>query len=135
FTPDGKTLVLRTTADKTGPDIGVMQLDGDRTVRPLIQSPGTDANAAVSPDGRWLAYSSEVAGRPDIYVRPFPNINGGTWQVTTDGGARPVWSRDGRELFYATFVTGGSAHLRIMAVPVHSGSAFAAGNPVQVSEA
>ncbi|HYM26247.1 MAG TPA: protein kinase [Vicinamibacterales bacterium] len=135
FSPDGRTLAMRITSDKTGPDIGVMQMDGDRTVKPLIQSPNQDANAEISPDGRWIAYSSETSGLPEIYVRPFPNVDGGTWQVTTGGGLRPVWSRDGRELFYVSIVTGGAAHIRIMAVPIRSGPAFAFGNPVQAAEA
>jgi serine/threonine-protein kinase len=54
----------------------------------------------ISPDGRWLAYASNDAGRSEIYVRPFPDVNAGRWQVSTAGGASPRWSRDGRELFY-----------------------------------
>ena len=74
----------------------------------------------MSPDGRWLAYGSNESGRWHVYVRPFPNTNDGTWQVSTDGGQEPVWAQSGRELFYrrgqnlmsvevlpgATFVTG-----------------------------
>ncbi len=58
----------------------------------------------TSPDGRWLAYEAEspsIAGQLDIYVRSFPDVNRGLWQVTRDGGTFPVWSRNGRELFYA----------------------------------
>jgi hypothetical protein len=57
----------------------------------------------TSPDGRWLAYEAEspsIPGQLDIYVRSFPDVNRGLWQVTRDGGTFPVWSRNGRELFY-----------------------------------
>jgi serine/threonine-protein kinase len=55
----------------------------------------------VSPDGRWLAYVSVESGREEVYVRPFPDITRARWQVSPSGGYSPVWSRDGRELFFA----------------------------------
>ena len=59
------------------------------------------ADRAISPDGRWLAYASDETGRFEILVRPSPDVDGGSrWQITTDGGTEPVWSPDGRELFY-----------------------------------
>ena len=70
----------------------------------LVETPGEERNGDLSPDGRWLAYEGEsqlIPGQLDIYVRPFPDVNRGLWQVTRDGGTFPVWSRDGRELFYA----------------------------------
>jgi len=57
-------------------------------------------NADISPDGRWLAYQSDESGRFEVYVRPYPDVNGGRWQVSATGGTRPLWSRDGRELFF-----------------------------------
>jgi eukaryotic-like serine/threonine-protein kinase len=54
----------------------------------------------VSPDGHWLAYQSDESGRDEIYVRPFPNVNGGHRQISTSGGTRPLWARRGRELFF-----------------------------------
>jgi eukaryotic-like serine/threonine-protein kinase len=54
----------------------------------------------VSPDGRWLAYQSNESGQPEVYVRPYPNVDAGRWQISTQVGSRPVWSRDGRELFF-----------------------------------
>src|SRR5262249_7466957 len=53
-----------------------------------------------SPDGRYLAYESMESGRSEVYVRAFPDVHNGPWQISTAGGTRPVWSRDGRELFY-----------------------------------
>jgi hypothetical protein len=55
---------------------------------------------ALSPDGRWIAYQSDLSGRPNIFVKPFPNVDDGGWQVSIDGGLDPVWSPDGRRLFF-----------------------------------
>jgi serine/threonine-protein kinase len=65
-----------------------------------IRTPFFEHNADVSPDGRYLAYQSNESGRFEIYVRPFPAVDGARWQVSSAGGTRPVWRRDGRELFY-----------------------------------
>jgi serine/threonine-protein kinase len=68
------------------------------TSSPLV-SPGL--NGDVSPDGRWVAYESAESGQGrEIYVRPFPNVDDGRQQVSTNGGTKPVWARDGRTLFY-----------------------------------
>ena len=67
-----------------------------------------------SPDGRWIAYGSALTGRSEIYVRPFPGLNG-TWQVSREGGAFPTWSKSGNELLYATL------DQRIMAVSYTAG--------------
>jgi serine/threonine-protein kinase len=56
--------------------------------------------ADFSPNGQFIAYHSEESGRAEIYVRPFPRVDNGRWQVSTAGGTRPVWARSGRELFY-----------------------------------
>jgi serine/threonine-protein kinase len=56
--------------------------------------------ANFSPNGRYIAYQSEESGRSEIYIRPFPRVDNGRWQVSTAGGTRPVWARSGRELFY-----------------------------------
>ena len=54
----------------------------------------------MSPDGRWLAYESNESGASEIFVRPFPALDSGRWPVSTGGGTRPLWSRDGKEIFY-----------------------------------
>ena len=69
-------------------------------VEPLADSKFPGAMADFSPDGRYVAYQSDESGRLEIYVRPFPRVNNGRWQVSTAGGSRPVWARSGRELFY-----------------------------------
>jgi serine/threonine-protein kinase len=99
-TPDGTRLLFTETAPKTGEDVMQLQLDGTRRVTPLVQTPFTERNGVVSPDGRWLAYEANDSGQLEIYVRPFPAVNGGHRQVSTGGGTSPLWARSGQELFY-----------------------------------
>ena len=66
----------------------------------LLQSSYNERNAELSPDGKWMAYQSDESGRPEIYVSPFPNVEDNRWPVSNTGGRWPLWSRDGRELFY-----------------------------------
>ncbi len=94
FSPDGKTL-----AYNEGGDIWLLPLEGDRKPRPFFQSRFTEGQPAFSPDGRWVAHTSDESGRYEVWVRPYPGP-GGKWQISTDGGEEPVWSRDGREIFY-----------------------------------
>lgn len=82
----------------------------------------------ISPDGRWLAYLSPESGRYEIYVRPFPDP-GGKYQISTVGGVAPLWSRDGRELFYASSPNG-----QLMAVDITTEPTFQAGSPRVVLE-
>src|SRR5205085_2228222 len=63
-------------------------------------SPAVELYPALSPDGHWLAYSSDESGTPEVYVRPFPETPSAKWQVSTAGGTEPAWSSTGRELFY-----------------------------------
>ena len=65
----------------TGEDVMRMMLDGTRAVTPLVQSGFAERNGVVSPDGRWLAYEANDSGRFEIFVRPFPNVNGARWTV------------------------------------------------------
>jgi Tol biopolymer transport system component len=98
----------------------------------LVETPGEERNGDISPDGRWLAYEAENTTRPgqiDVFVRPFPDVGRGLWQVTRDGGTFPLWARNGRELF---FVAPGGA---MMAVPIDpSGATWKAGSPVKLFE-
>jgi serine/threonine-protein kinase len=122
FTPDGKSLILRDTDPKTGADIALMTLEGERTPKPLIHSRFDEANAELSPDGRWIAYQSNESGRAEVHVRPFPKVDSGHWQISTNGGSQPLWARSGRELFFV------DASRRIIAVPIQTGPSFTAGN-------
>jgi hypothetical protein len=87
-----------------------------RAVKPLLQTPDNDQAGEVSPDGKWLAYVSYKTGRGEIFVRPYPDVNDGQWQVSTAGGKGPVWSRDGHELFYAD-AGGALVSVRIQPAP------------------
>ena len=68
-------------------------------VRELMHSPASEGEPTLSPDGHWLAYTSDESGQPEIYVRRFPGLEG-RWQLSDGGGINPRWSPDGRELFY-----------------------------------
>jgi serine/threonine-protein kinase len=67
---------------------------------PVATEPYDEKGVALSPDGRWVAYESTETGRDEIYVRPFPDAEGGKWQVSTGGGFNPKWSPDGDEIFF-----------------------------------
>jgi len=124
--PDGRRLIFTETAAKTGEDVMQVELDGTHRVTPLVQSPFVERNGMISPDGRWLAYEANDSGRGEIYVRPFPDVNSGHWQVSTAGGSRPFWSRNGQELIYAS-PTGA-----LMRVRVERASSWAATAPAML---
>ena len=105
-----------------------LRLDGTHAVTPLVQTPFSERNGEVSPDGRWLAYEANDSGRFEIYVRPFPDVSSGHWQVSTDGGTRPLWARNSQELFYLT-PTGA-----LMRVGVARGPTWAATAPTKLFE-
>jgi serine/threonine protein kinase/Tol biopolymer transport system component len=127
FTPDGKSLVYRDD-DPTGYDLGIASIEGSRPTAPLLHTPFSELNADLSPDGRWMVYQSDESGQNEIYVRPFPRVEDGRWQVSTGGGQEPVWARSGRELFY---VAGGG---RVMAVGVQTQPTFASRSPENLFE-
>jgi serine/threonine protein kinase len=119
---NGKLLVFQEYSPATRTDVGVVPIDGEHTPTLLIRGPSDEARPAMSPDGRWIAYQSNLSGRWEVYVQPFPAL-GGRWQVSTQGGLSPIWSPNGRELFYRNART-------VMSVPVEAtGSAFTYGNP------
>jgi eukaryotic-like serine/threonine-protein kinase len=128
--PDGTRLVLREDGPKTGGDLMVLALDGERRVTPLIQTTFNERNGEISPDGRWLAYESDESGREEIYVRPFPDVNGGHWQASTGGGSEPLWARSGRELFYR----GPDDALLGVPVGVEGSASFKTSKPVRLVE-
>jgi len=81
-------------------DIWVLPLTGDKKPFPLIESRAVNIAPVLSPDGRWIAYTTNESGTRQIVVQPFPESSGGRWDVTTSGGMEPRWRRDGKELFY-----------------------------------
>ena len=98
---DGRWLVLRTDNGATGAgDLIGVRVGGDTAAVPLVATPYSEYNPAVSRDGHWLAYTSNESGNLEVYVRPFPATAGGRWQVSDGGGSQPRWSANGRELFY-----------------------------------
>jgi len=127
FSPDGKQLVYLEHHPQRGYDLAVLSL-GNVSSGPLLASELNGLNAEISPDGRWLAYQSNDSGQLEIYVRPFPNVDEGRWQISRAGGARPLWARDGSELFY--FDPG----WRLMVVSVRMDPNFDFGNPQIILE-
>jgi eukaryotic-like serine/threonine-protein kinase len=87
-----------------------------------------ESEARFSPDGRFVAYTSNASGSPEVYVQPFPDSAGGKWMVSRGGGTRPVWRRNGKELFYVV----GTGPFRLMAVEVSLTPVFKAGIPKAV---
>ena len=96
---DGRWLLLRTATTSASPDLLGLK-SGDTTVVPVVATPAVELFPALSPDGRWLAYSSNESGTFEVYVRPFPETASAKWQVSTAGGTEPSWSSTGRELVY-----------------------------------
>ena len=103
----------------------MVQLDAPHTSTPLLETPFQESTPQVSPDGRWLAYTSDETGSAEVYVRPFPSGDG-KWQVSTTGGTEPRWRGDSKELFYFEREQLGS----LMSVDVNVvGAALSAGSP------
>ena len=98
-TPDGEVL-FDDQAPSTGVDIMRLPLRGDRHPVVILQTKANEHNAIVSRDGHWMAYESDSSGHAEIYVRPYPNVEAGPRQVSPAGGTRPLWARNGKELFY-----------------------------------
>ncbi|HEU4990529.1 MAG TPA: protein kinase [Gemmatimonadaceae bacterium] len=101
WSPDQRWIVYRTAASANGSrDIMALRTSGDTTPVPLAATPADELGPALSPDGRWLAYSSNRSGAQQVYVQPFPNAGGQLWQVSSGPGGSPQWSHDGRRIFY-----------------------------------
>jgi len=90
---------MYTVRAEGGSDIAVLPLEGDRTPATVLGSRFNETQPSLSPDGRLLAYVSDESGRNEVYVRPYPGP-GAKWTISNGGGTEPLWSADGRELFY-----------------------------------
>jgi serine/threonine-protein kinase len=123
--PDGTRVVFTEVTPETGEDLMMLSLDGTPRTEPLLQTPFAERNAQISPDGHWLAYESNETGQEEIYVRPFPKVAEGRWQISVGGGTVPLWAKSGRELFYRN---GDS----LMSAAVQTTPTFAAGNPTKL---
>jgi serine/threonine-protein kinase len=126
ITPDGKTLLYIELAAATTYDIYSMPLEGDRTPKGLLVRPFDERRPSLSPDGKWMVYQSNESGPFELFVRPFPNIDGGRWQLSTGGGSSPIWSPNGNEIVYRQ-------EQKLMRVDVKTSPAFSAGTPTQVA--
>jgi serine/threonine-protein kinase len=98
WSPDGKELAFMEISSTTGFDLWVLSVS-DRKPKLFLQTPFNESAPRFSPDGHWLSYVSNEAGRYEIYVQAYPGP-GGKLQISTDGGTEPVWNPNGRELFY-----------------------------------
>jgi serine/threonine-protein kinase len=107
--PDGSALIVR-----HGSDVALVKLAGERQILPLVKNAD---NAALSPNGAWLAYDSTKSGRREVYVRPFPRVDDTEWPISSGDGWMPVWSRKGDELFYIR-------DDELMSVAIDGGSGF-----------
>ncbi len=118
WSSDGQFIAYTTR----GSNVWILPLSGDRKPFAFAETPFTEASAVFSPDGRWIAYTSNEGGQTDIYLQSFPGP-GAKSQVSRDGGTHPVWRADGRELFYL------AADGTMMAVPIGAARSFDAGLP------
>ena len=118
---DGSRAVLTATGATTEggtADLWMVTMTGERRVEPLLATTATERNAEISPDGRWVAYEAVDRDQPNIWVRPFPDVNRARWQVSSGGGSQPAWARNGKELFYRD-LSG-----VVMSVPIEDGTSF-----------
>lgn len=99
WSPDGKLLAFQRGSLDTSNDAWILDLSKGRKLQPLMKTAFNESTPTFSPDGKWLAYSSNESGRQEVYVQAFPGP-GQKWQISTDGGTRPLWSDEGKELFY-----------------------------------
>jgi serine/threonine protein kinase len=123
WSSDGRFLVYTITGEKGSADLWVLPLAGNRQPFPFLQTAFNETQAQISPDGRWLAYTSNESGEDEVYVQTFPKA-GSKRQISTEGGVSPRWRRDGKELFYL------AADERLMAVPVNDQNALETDRPI-----
>ncbi len=120
--PDGKYLLMGANASPSSLELRVARPGIDSASLPVSAAGVNAGGATLSPDSRWIAYVSSEQGSNEVFVRPFPDVNGPKWQVSKGGGTAPIWSHSGRELFY--FVNG-----KMHVVRIASTSPFAADPP------
>jgi Tol biopolymer transport system component len=125
WSPNGKYLLYTDIDPKTGPDVWALPLAGDNGGKPIpvAQGPFTERNGVFSPDGKWIAYDSYESSISAIYVQPFPPT-GAKWMISNQGGLRPKWRGDGKELFFV-----GPVLDRIMAAGIRTAGAGIEADP------
>jgi serine/threonine protein kinase len=117
---DGQFILFQKLDPKTKEDMWILPVSGDRKPYPLVKTAFSEWMGQFSPDGKWLAYTSNESGRFEVYVRSFPEP-GRKWQISTNGGAQPRWRSDGTELLYI------APDRRLMVVDVKRGEDFGYG--------
>ncbi len=118
WSPDGKFILFNVGNH----DVYAVTLNGDRKPSPVLKGDFIQDHSRLSPDGRWIAYTSQESGRREVFVQPFPP-SGAKWQVSNNGGTEPSWRRDGKEMYYIE-----GADFKAVEVKA-SGSSFEAGLP------
>jgi len=113
---------------ESGQDIFYQKWGSPETAQPFLQTQSSEVGPEISPDGRYIIYMSDESGSNEIYMKPFPN-GAGKWQVSTDGGAWPRWSKTGDEIIYRSGVEGGA---RLMSVTVSTTPSVQLGSPAVV---
>jgi dipeptidyl aminopeptidase/acylaminoacyl peptidase len=119
---DGRFILYAASDPKTKVDLWYLPTAGDRKPVQWLQTEFNETQGQFSPDGRWVAYTSDESGAEQIYVRPFP-ASGRKWPISNSGGWQPRWSGDGKELFYVT------PDRRLMVAAIRAGSDFEASVP------
>jgi serine/threonine-protein kinase len=113
--PDSSGVIMTGLAPgETVENLLFVPLAGERRLKTLFQAAGVERNPALAPSGRFIAYNSDESGRTEVFVRPFPDVGSKKWQISTEGGRCPVWTRGGSEIVYH------DSELRMMAVAVRS---------------
>ncbi len=128
WSSDGRYLLYASQNAKTGLDLWVLPLEGDRKPAIYLQTPFNERQSRFSPDGKFIAYASDESGRYEVYVQPFP-ASGAKWMISSGGGAYPRWRRDGREIYYL------SSGNKLMAVEVKTAPKFEAALPQPLFDA
>ena len=126
WSPDGQHVIFsrNKTPGNVPTDLWVLPLSGDRKTFRYLPTQFRHVQSALSPDGRWLAYTTNESGTYQIVVQPFPDPGAGKWQISGNGGTEPRWRGDGRELYYL------GLDGRIMAVSIKADKTVEAGQPV-----
>ncbi|HSB09430.1 MAG TPA: protein kinase [Blastocatellia bacterium] len=122
WSSDGRYILYREMDPDTKADLWILPVEGDRKPIPFQHGPFTELQGCFSPDGRWIAYSSDESGSLEVYVQAFTQ-SGATWPVSTKGGFAPLWRRDGKELYYL------SSDAKLMEVDIETAGTFEPGIP------
>jgi Tol biopolymer transport system component len=121
WSSDGRFIIYTEEDSKTGFDLWILPLTGDRKPFPFRRTSFNEDTAQFSPDVKWIAFSSDKSGQTEVYVTPFPNSSETEWLISSDGGFDPHWKNDGKELYYAWD--------KLMAVEVKTSSGFESSIP------